>query len=333
MVCAMMAHNIAWTHAEGPVKLMSGQLTWAIDPGFAYSTREVTFTLLTAFEMDPSCKYTGEVVNCSGSASTTGHGRLCVDQFEMFSTPFDDGTFSQVRIGAACSHSTANDFHIVSTRHINGLNIVFGKTVHTVQAENNTISMLAYFKSSHTPVLPQCELNITDTALPCAMNVEDLDNPQAPQYKLRRISGFATDSQFNVQEKYWQGGAYTFPALDAQNAPFFETYVRVCPQSGAQNCKSPEVSLGLETLVVFFRFCWMGARWQGAPRRSCREPSGRSQQGCAATERLGARRQGAAARHPKFRIPVAAFSHCMVFGGFHRVFWACGGKGAWVRGK
>jgi len=60
---------------------------------------------------------------------------------------------------------------------------------------------------------------------------------------------------------------------------------------------------------------------------------GRSQQGCAATERLGARRQGAAARHPKFRIPVAAFSHCMGFGGFHRVFWACGGKGAWARGK
>jgi len=247
LFCVITAHTLAGAHAESaqsPVKLMSGQLTWAIDPHFAQGTREVTFTLLTAFEMDPNCNYMGGVVNCTGSPSTD-HGTLCVDEFQMQVESDDDRTFTQLLIGQSCA---ANEFEIASTRHINGLNIVFGKFVHTVQAKNKTISMLAYFQSAPQSelMLPQCQINITDTALPCAMNVDDLDHPNAPQFKLRKGTGFAAADGFNSKETYWkgvsreQGSPYDFPARPSQNALFFETHVRVCPNSGSQNCKSSE---------------------------------------------------------------------------------------------
>ena len=71
-------------------KLMSGQLTWQINPYFTTNTGDdlnvtnhtVTFTLLTSFEMDPMCDFRENVVSCCGS-SANNYGFLWVDQYKM----------------------------------------------------------------------------------------------------------------------------------------------------------------------------------------------------------------------------------------------------------
>jgi len=260
----------ATSHAANPA-VMSGQLTWEIDRRFAHPLspqRRVTFTLLTAFEMDPRCDYSGSQVDCSASlAAEQALGFLCVDQYKIrpgfIPSPPPDSSFTPEIQDAPCDPEAQegphtgkkNMFQIVSTRHINGLNIVFGKLVHTVVARNDTIAMIGYFRGRGdraTAVLPQCQINITDTALPCAMNVDDLDNPESPLYRFRKIAGFSGDD-FNEKEPYWRDFASSYQTPPPQQAPLFEIYVRVCPKDGYQRCDGDEV--GSVSFLRVFPVC------------------------------------------------------------------------------
>jgi len=253
------AHAIAPARAlSAPASLMGGQLTWEINPGFSRGMRNVTFTLLTAFEMDPQCAYRGRMLNTSlGANCTSDHGFLCVDQFRLgvvyAPTDTTSGAFGHERARPRCDRTAGsyggreNNFEIVRTQHINGLNIVFGKLKHTVVADPDTIAMMAYFQHREVDILPQCQINITDTPLPCALNVVDLDRPGAPQYALRTLPGFERSVGKFDWDKYWSAQQQHFSALgaelvEAQNAPMFEVYVRLCPTTGSHACSSPQVS-------------------------------------------------------------------------------------------
>ena len=254
-IVAVQAITRTLVLATSPSSLLSGQVTWEINKRFANGEREVTFTLLTAFEMDPNCKYTNSALNHSRDCiSASDHGFLCVDQYQMGAPPFEptettSGAFSHLRIGSDCDRvpgphtGKANEFEIVRTQHINGLNIVFGKLRHTVVARNETIVMIAYFQSDNIPVLPQCQLNISDTALPCALNVEDLaqDELDRKDFRLRTEPSWRGDGVNNM-ETYWTlaGNGISFPS-PSQDAPLFEVYVRLCPTTGYHACSLPEV--------------------------------------------------------------------------------------------
>ena len=244
VLCAVAIHTMGLSRAghSADRAVMSGQLTWEIDRKFAHPLspqRRVTFTLLTAFEMDPKCDYTGEVVHCP--ADNSSHGVLCVDQYRIDDSGAtdDSGAFNPELDGSACNAATNNTFRIVSTRHINGLNIVFGKLEHNVVAKDNSVAMIAYLKG-RKPVLPQCQnsqSNITDTVLPCAVNVDD------PLYRFRTVAGYDKDADRGFeQEPYWKSinSDYVQPQQE-QKGPLFEVYVRLCPKSGDQSCGSPEV--------------------------------------------------------------------------------------------
>ena len=258
------AHAIAPVCARttsAPAILMGGQLTWEINPGFSRGMRNVTFTLLTAFEMDRHCAYRGRMLNTSlGAGCTSDHGFLCVDQFQVaaFTTDTTSGAFGHQRLRTRCDRTAGlyggreNNFEIVRTQHINGLNIVFGKLKHTVVADPGTIAMMAYFQHGEVDILPQCQINITDTPLPCALNVVDLDRPGAPQYALRTLPGFEIELGKFDYDKYWSAEQQhlnglrfdpeTLVPLPVQKAPMFEVYVRLCPTTGSHACSSPQVS-------------------------------------------------------------------------------------------
>lgn len=242
VLCAVVIHTMGLSRAghSADHAVMSGQLTWEIDRKFAHPLspqRRVTFTLLTAFEMDPKCDYSGDVVHCP--ADHLSHGVLCVDQYRIKQHEPGTGAFVPELDGSACNAATNNIFRIVSTRHINGLNIVFGKLEHTVTAKDDSVAMIAYLKG-RKPVLPQCQnsqSNITDTVLPCAVNVDD------PLYRFRTVAGYDKDADRGFEEEpYWKSinSDYVQPQQE-QKGPLFEVYVRLCPKSGVQSCGSSEV--------------------------------------------------------------------------------------------
>jgi len=250
-------------------KLMSGQLTWEINPYFTTNTgddmnvenRTVTFTLLTAFEMDPMCDFSKNVVSCRGS-SANNYGFLCVDQYKMnagyasgdTTDPDKEGKFAHDLIGTACSKQAGphtgrnNTFHIISTRHINGLNIVFGRLTHTVVATKDTIAMMAYFQpiaGTTSAALPQCGINFNKTYLPCVMNAFDLDPKTGipaidPSFKLRTTPGFFENPNdlFNPREPYWKSYEALFSDYPKpeQAVPSFEVFVHLCATAGAHQC-------------------------------------------------------------------------------------------------
>ena len=276
LLSAVLAVAPATTSA--PPSLMGGQLTWEINRGFSRGVREVTFTLLTAFEMDPHCAYGAQCAPYPGACTlnttrdcepVVDHGFLCVDQYHLGSayaaSETTSGAFRHGTTRSTCDRTLtpyggrANDFEIVRTQHINGLNIVFGKLTHTVVAENETIAMMAYFQHQEAKVLPQCQVNITDTALPCAVNFEDLDSPDTPQYALRTLPGFESQSPKFESERYWSAeaqhlsgllGAADENAPQAQDAPMFEVYVRLCPKTGTHSCSSPTVFPALSARLI-----------------------------------------------------------------------------------
>ena len=243
-------------------KLMSGQLTWEINPYFTTNTgddlsvtnRTVTFTLLTAFEMDPMCDFRENVVSCRGS-SANNYGFLCVDQYKMKNADYDtEGKFVHDLIGTACSKQAGphtgrnNTFQIISTRHINGLNIVFGRLTHTVVATKDTIAMMAYFQpiaGTTSAALPQCGINFNKTYLPCVMNAFDLDPKTGipaidPSFKLRTTPGFFENPNdlFNPREPYWKSyeALFSDDPKPEQAVPLFEVFVHLCATAGAHQC-------------------------------------------------------------------------------------------------
>ena len=246
LLCVVATHLIALADAKFSARLLGGQLTWEINPNFedvgnfsssvVYGNRQVTFTLFTALEMDAKCNYSGPLANCSGIGSDEERradslGWLCIHDCNSDS----------------CIESTRkmNEFEILGTRHINGLNVAFGKLSHTVTALNETSAMIAYFESKNTKLLhtlPQCELDITTTALPCAVNVEDEAKKDNPDYKLRQQPVWIEDKDTGLDSEYFYD---TFPDAykKVEKEIFFETFARLCARKDftchIQNFYSP----------------------------------------------------------------------------------------------
>ena len=264
LLCAVAAHAITRARGSIPTTLMGGQMTWAIDKNFAEhkdstpgnngalvnGSREVTFTLLTAMEMDPACNYTGHHAHCADEQKL---GFLCVDEYKIGRAGAgSDGTFTPELLGGGqwCegSRSKTNAFEVVSTRHINGLNIVFGKLVHTVVASDSAVAMMAYYYrndgASRKMTLPQCGSNSTYTALPCAINVEDKDNVGNPRYTLPTGPGYVGSQGYWSIKRETTESTNDFWAFSdvptAEHDVRFETYVRLCTRLGEQNCSSSD---------------------------------------------------------------------------------------------
>lgn len=171
--------------------LLSGSISWAIDPAFVHGERFVDFTVLTAFEIraqdEIDCTFKlNQEIQCSSTAMLDRFGRICIDRYARnWGTnrmrpvatytgwcPVDD-----IPVDAPVLGGSRNNFVVMDKRNINGLNVVFGKKKVTAQVDTATTGLVAYLmldpeaESKPTGVLlPQCSTDLLSLSLPCAVN-------------------------------------------------------------------------------------------------------------------------------------------------------------------
>eukprot|EP00961_Rhodomonas_salina_P089521 1203900-Rhodomonas_salina.1 len=185
------------TEAQSTKPLLSGSLTWAIDPAFVQGKRLVKFTLLTAFEVTPEDDCTFELnqeVQCSSPAILERFGRLCIDRYlRQWSATSSRMTPVLPTYSGLCPvdenepvlQGARNNFVVMDKRNINGLNVVFGKKEVTAKVNPTTTGLVAHLmldaqvESKRTGVLlPQCVTNPAFLKVPCAVNAfHDLTAP------------------------------------------------------------------------------------------------------------------------------------------------------------
>jgi len=156
--------------------------------------------------MDLRCTYeVGSKFSCAED-----YGVLCVEQFQGNPPSLSLlGNPNRPCVVDAGQHAgTTNDFTVVRTRNVNGINVVFGKKTHRVSVNATTTVLTAYWKSKNDKnnmggLLKTCDTNATALETPCAIN--DLSRENTPV----RLSGVS------------------YP-----NMPSLETVVPVCALEG-----------------------------------------------------------------------------------------------------
>ena len=239
--------------------LFSGSLTWKVHPEFAAGTREVEFTLETAFQMDltkeSNCAYeVGRKVHCKPHPSGGFRwGRLCVDQYNrpsLTAVPpslnvLDDNAYT---LEENCA-GVDNEFIVESIHHINGANIVLGRLTYTATIKKDAYAAIAFLSTGRQVVedisagtlLPQC-LNMTHPPeLPCSVNTHHVrvneslpveyglfKNAEKRAHELRYFDNLPKEA--NAGWAGWQAGvrAGNNPLGLYEQFPSLETLVPLC---------------------------------------------------------------------------------------------------------
>ena len=128
----------------------------------------------------------GAKVRCNASpldGSSPQWGRLCVDQYQRYSGSGGPGTDYLEPLGKVQYSDEKgcpginNDFVVLSTQHINGANIVFGRLTHNVSVDPRAFALMAFLSTgrkildvgvSAGTLLSQCSTSRAE--LPCSIN-------------------------------------------------------------------------------------------------------------------------------------------------------------------
>jgi hypothetical protein len=183
----------------------------------------------------------------------------------------------------ACLYDTAdqrtgtrNNFEVLNVRVVNGVRVVFGRKVHTVQVAPDASALIAYFATNMQAtstsqvgvisgaqgvLLPQC--NLRNASTPCSVNTRDTNSPAIFGLFKDALTGEAVHPGVSPAIKYssvrdsiyWRKSFSAWANRDtvrsslSRQSPSLETLVQVCAETGSPSwsCRN-----GTDRLTNYF---------------------------------------------------------------------------------